>query len=262
MQKIHGRPIWYELSGIPDKRQHTEQFYSRLLGWTVQDSGMEGFSYRLARSGDDMVAGMMDLCSQDNGTPPCWMTYFAVDDADRCAAAAEQAGGSILRPPADIPDTGRFAILADPQGAAFGILQPVQDKGDPAGTAFDQNKPGHGHWHELMVPDPQAALSFYADLLGWRASTKVPMDGEEIYQLFAHEGQDIGGMHGMPMAPSPMWLPYFGVQDVTDAVRRIPDLGGSLVHGPQEVPGGAFIAIAQDPQGVIFAIVGPEHASQ
>ncbi|WP_372800815.1 VOC family protein [Paracoccus seriniphilus] len=262
MSKMHGRPIWYELAGTSAQRKQTEDFYSQLLGWDVQDSGMEGFSYRLARSKGDMVAGMMDMPAEAGDMPPFWMTYFAVENADVAASAAAKAGASLHRPPADIPGTGRFAILVDPQGAAFGILQPEEMKDEPAGTAFDQDKPGHGHWHELMTTDPQAALTFYGDVLGWSKSIEVPMGSEGIYHLFSHDGQDIGGMQGMAHAPHPMWLPYFGVNSVRNAVDRISALDGTVIHGPQEVPGGGFIAIALDPQGAMFAIVGPESLTE
>lgn len=261
MNKIHGRPIWYELSGNPDLRQQVEDFYTRLLGWEIVDSGMEGFSYRLARFEDEMVAGMMDMPADTAAMPPLWMIYFAVDNADEAVSAATQAGAVLHRPPADIPGTGRFALLADPQGAAFGVLQPQPMDDDSAGTAFDQQKTGHGNWHELMSPAPQAALEFYGGLLGWQKSTEVPMDEKGVYQLFSHDGQDIGGMHTMVMPSGPMWLPYFGIADVSAAVAKIPELGGIVIHGPQEVPGGAWIAIAQDPQGAMFAIVGPEKTS-
>jgi predicted enzyme related to lactoylglutathione lyase len=77
------------------------------------------------------------------------------------------------------------------------------------------------------------------------------------YQLFAHEGADIGGMMGLGQAAKPNWLPYFGVDGaVSDTIAGITAAGGHVHHGPVEVPGGAFIAIAQDPQGAWFAVVG------
>lgn len=54
-----------------------------------------------------------------------------------------------------------------------------------------------------------------------------------------------------------MWLYYFGVPSIDEAVTRITDNGGSIMHGPSEVPGGALIVQAADPQGALFALVGP-----
>ena len=74
--------------------------------------------------------------------PPFWMIYFAVDDADKAAADIAAAGGRVHREPADIPGTGRFAVVGDPQGAGFGILQPEPMPDGGAGNAFDQQKAG------------------------------------------------------------------------------------------------------------------------
>lgn len=264
-KSFHGKPCWYELATSKGNLTAAETFYGKILGWTVQDSGMEGFDYHLARSGDDMVAGMMVMPDDVAAMPPFWMIYFDVDDADRIAAAAKAAGGTVHREPADIPGTGRFAILADPQGAAFGILQPDLSsmsaadiaKVEEGASAFSQGKPGHGAWNELMSTDPAAGFAFYAGLFGWSKGDAVDMGAMGTYQLFRHDGADIGGMMGLGDAPVPNWLPYFGVEGVADATTAITAAGGHVHHGPIEVPGGSYIAVAQDPQGAWFAVTGP-----
>lgn len=256
MATLHGKPCWYELS--TSDLDAAEAFYAAVLGWSVRDSGMPGFTYHLAEAEGDAVAGLMTTPPQAAGVPPHWLIYFAVGDADGTAAAVAAAGGRIFAEPADIPGTGRFAVLADPQGAAFGILQPVpMDSSDPAGNAFDQQKVSHGNWNELMTSDPDAGFGFYADLFGWKKAQAVDMGEMGIYQIFSHDGAEIGGVMGLGNAPVPCWLPYFGANGVTAAIGRITAAGGTLAHGPFEVTGGAFIAVAQDPQGAWFAVVGP-----
>ena len=137
---------------------------------------MEGFDYHLASADGDMVAGLMVTPAEAGAMPPFWMIYFAVDDADKAAADIEAAGGEVHREPADIPGTGRFAVVGDPQGAAFGILQPEPMPGQAAaGNAFDQQKAGHGNWNELMTTDPEAGFRFYSGLFGWQKSQAVDM---------------------------------------------------------------------------------------
>lgn len=245
-----GKPVWYELTTTDFEAARS--FYSKVLGWSVADSGMAGFDYQIASADDAMVAGMMKPPHPE--VPPNWGIYFAVDDCDATAKAAEASGGRICAGPTDIPQVGRFAALSDPQGAMFCIL-----KGEGADSqAFDQSKMGHGNWHELMSPDPKAGLSFYSDLFGWKASTSMDMGAMGTYQMFSHDGKDIGGMMGQGNSPVPCWLPYFGANGVGAAIERIRSAGGSIVHGPMEVPGGAWIVVAQDPQGAHFAIVGPK----
>lgn len=245
-----GTPVWYELS-TPDP-DAAGRFYGKVLGWSVADSGMEGFDYHVAQIGGAMVAGMMT--PPEAGIPPHWAIYFAVDDCDKMAKAAEAAGGRIYMPPTDIPNVGRFAVLADPQGAVFCILK---GEGGDSG-AFDQTKAGHGNWQELMTPDPKAALAFYGKLFGWTESRVHDMGAMGGYHIISHGGKEIGGMMGQGNSPVPCWLPYFGANGIDAAIGRIGSAGGKLVHGPNEVPGGAFIAVAQDPQGAHFAVVGPK----
>ncbi len=245
-----GTPVWYELS--TSDVDAAQRFYQKVIGWTVADSGMAGLDYRLASVGAAMVAGMM--VPPMEGVPPWWAIYFAVDDCDKAAATLTAAGGKVHVPPTDIPGVGRFAIVADPQGAAFGLLK---GQGDGS-VAFDQKKTGHGNWHELMSTDPKAGLAFYGKLFGWTASTAMDMGKMGTYQIFAHQGQEIGGMMGLGNAPVPCWIPYFGVDGIDAAITRIEANGGTKHNGPIEVPGGAFIVVAADPQGAHFALVGPK----
>lgn len=256
-----GTPAWYELTTSKGDLTGAGEFYTKILGWQVMDSGMEGFSYHLAISDGDMISGLMEMPPDACDMPPSWMLYFAVDDADAAAKDIVAAGGKIFREPENIPGTGRFAIACDPQGAGFGIIQLEPMENGQDGAAFDQTKAGHANWHELMSTDPEAGFAFYSKMFGWQKSDAIDMGEMGTYQLFSHESADIGGMMGLGNSPAPCWLPYFGVNGVSAAIDRVKDGGGTLIHGPQEVPGGAFIAIAQDPQGAHFAVVGPKEAS-
>jgi hypothetical protein len=76
------------------------------------------------------------------------------------------------------------------------------------------------------------------------------------YQLFEVAGVQIGGMMNRSNFPRPMWLYYFGTSNLDDAAKCVADNGGTILHGPTEVPGGSFIVQARDPQGAMFALVG------
>ncbi|SDE73731.1 VOC family protein [Rhodobacter capsulatus] len=252
---FHGVPIWFEgMVADPDAAQ---DFYAKVFGWDWGDAGMEGFDYRLARSGADLVAGLMALKDCTEGTPPNWTLYLAARDCDATAAQLRDLGGQVLKAPADIPGTGRFAILADPQGAVFGILTPLPMDPPPPGGAWNPRAPGHGAWIELMTPDPKAALETYRKLFDWRPDMHVDMGPAGGYHVFAHRGAQIGGMMGQGQAPCPTWLPYFGVTSVSKTLEVITAAGGTVLHGPTEVPGPAYVAACRDPQGAHFAVVGP-----
>jgi len=246
----HGSPCWFELSTADTAA--SQSFYGPLLGWSFVDSGMPGMTYTLATAGGDMVAGLMQ---PDSPMPEFWLIYLQVGDCDAAAAQVQALGGGLHRPPEDIPGTGRFAIVTDPQGVAFGLLQPLADDS----AAFDQARPGHGNWIELNTTAPEAALAFYAAMFGWAASTVMPMGEMGSYQLFAHNGGDIGGMMRLQGAGEmpPHWLPYFGVPSAGAAKAAIEAGGGTVHYGPAPVPGDGFIVIASDPRGAIFGVVGP-----
>ena len=249
MAGFHGLPCWYELStsNIAD----AQTFYANVMGWTVSDSGTPGMDYRIGRAGDAMVAGMMQAGA---GMPTGWTLYFAVDNCDKTAAEAVALGANVIVPPADIPNTGRFSILSDPQGAGFGILQPLPGG---VGGAFDQQKTGHGNWHEIITADSMAALGFYQKLFGWSMTREMQMGPDMMYRIFACNGLEIGGTFA-PSPPTPaFWKPYFGGPSANASMATVKSNGGTILHGPDEVPGGAFTLQIKDPQGVQLALVGP-----
>lgn len=248
-----GFPCWYELSS--QDLDGACAFYGAVLGWQVDSAGMPGFDYRIASSADGF--GVAGLSAAEKGVPSAWTFYLEVANCDATVVQAIEAGGSALVPPTDIPRTGRFAICRDPQGAIFAVLQPEPMDGEaPAVGAHDPKRVGHGAWHELMTSDPAAAFDFYSALVGWTKGAAIPMGDEGDYQLFAAGGTDIGGMHSMGDPGAPAWLSYFKVASVEAAVAAITEAGGTLFHGPAEVPGGDYVAIAADPQGATFGVLG------
>lgn len=260
---FHGKPCWFELATTPDGLSGAMTFYQDLFGWACRDAGVAGFDYHLASHGGDMVAGIMATPAERGAVPPHWTVYIDVDDLDAATGQVATLGGRVLMGPQAVPGTGRFAIVSDPQGAVCGLLEPApMDPQPPSGAgAWNQRKDGHGNWIELMFTDPAAGFAFYAGLFGWTRGEAMDMGPMGTYQLFRWQGDDIGGMMGLGNAPVPAWLPYFGVNGVQAAMERIRDGGGQVAHGPVEVPGGAHIAVAQDPQGAWFAVVGPLSAT-
>jgi predicted enzyme related to lactoylglutathione lyase len=188
------------------------------------------------------------------GAPPSWIGYVAVDDVDASTDKAKALGGAVHVPPTDIPEVGRFAVIADPQGAALAM---IRLQGSDPDQPPAPGTPGRVGWHELMASDREKAFIFYAALFGWEKSDAVDMGEMGIYQLFATGGQAIGGMFDKPpMIPAPFWLYYVNVGDIDAALERVKAAGGTILNGPMEVPGGDWILQGSDPQGAAFALVG------
>jgi hypothetical protein len=235
-----------------------ESFYRRVIGWDAKDSGLADRSYTLLSVGPAMVGGLMPIpeAARANGARPVWTGYIGVDDVDAYAARVKAAGGAVHRAPEDIPGVGRFAVVADPHGAIFNLFKGNSDQ-EPAPAA--PGTPGHVGWHELSAGDGASAFTFYSGLFGWTKAEAMDMGPMGVYQIFATGGAPCGGMMTkMPQTPAPFWLYYFNVDAVESAMARVKDAGGQIIHGPMQVPGGSWIAHGLDPQGAIFAMVGPK----
>ena len=101
----------------------SKEFYTNVFGWEPNDLDMGGMSYTEWKLGDKTIAGMMTMPDMVPAEVPAhWLVYFGVDDTDATVSKATELGASTLVPPTDIPP-GRFAVLADPDGAAFAVIK-------------------------------------------------------------------------------------------------------------------------------------------
>jgi uncharacterized protein len=251
---IRGRFIWHELMTTdPDA---AGAFYSKVVPWKTQPSGMP--SYTLWMAGKTQIGGLMALPdSAEAGTPSHWIVYIATSNVDATVEQAERLGGKVLKSAADIPNVGRFAVLTDPQGAAFAVYTPA----GAAPAAGSSGSPGEFTWHELATTDHAAALRFYSELFGWEKGATHDMGAMGIYQIIDRGGAQVGGLYNVqsPSTP-PHWLSYVRVADVPKATAAAKAAGGRVLNGPHEVPGGSWITMLMDPQGGAFAIVEPPKA--
>ncbi|HYP22042.1 MAG TPA: VOC family protein [Actinomycetota bacterium] len=116
-----GALSWNELS--TNDAGTTRDFYTRLFGWSAETSDMGGRDYTVFSTGDDQVAGMMEISPDMGPMPPSWGVYFD-GDPDAIASRAGELGANVIVPPMDFPG-GRFTHVADPQGAVFGVVKSV-----------------------------------------------------------------------------------------------------------------------------------------
>jgi uncharacterized protein len=251
--------FWYELLAADDAA--AAKFYGDVVGWDARDSGMTdktGVKYTLLFVNETNAAGGLMKLPEDAkamGARPSWVGYVLSENVDADADRVKQLGGKVLRPPGDIPGVGRFAVVADPQGAAFCVMKPFTEGPPPAYPAPDT--PGLIGWRELHTTDWKAGSDFYGKLFGWTKGEGMDMGPMGTYQIFNIDGEMAGGMMNNPNAPHPSWLYYFNVAGIDAAQQRVEKGGGKVLMGPQEVPGGSFILQCLDPQNVAFALVGP-----
>ena len=252
MATPHGTPIWYELT-TPDV-EGAQAFYTDVVGWSVAPSDMTDTGhYRIFTAPDGQGVGGMKTLAGDAPTDPGWYSYVGVRDVDAHADAATRLGGSIHVPPTDIPRLGRFAVIADPQGMTFSIMRADRPGGS---QAFHATAPGHCGWNELVTSDQAAALDFYGTLFDWQNNETMAMGEMGDYCFIEHRGERIGAVMTAGAGWPTRWSYYFNVPSIAAAKDRVERGGGTVSQGPHEVPGGMFIIMGTDPQGVAFALVG------
>ncbi len=257
MPAPRGKFIWYDVMTTDTKA--AAKFYSDVIGWSAETHPMaDGGAYTVFSKGPTMVAGLMAIpdAMRAAGVPPCWSGYVASDDVDADAKRVPASGGAIQRPPTDIPNVGRFAVAADPGGAVFLLFKPNTNE-EPKPVA--PMTPGHIGWHELIAGDPEREFSFYSRLFGWTKDRAHDMGPMGTYQTFATGGAPCGGMmKTSAQMPHPHWTYYITVESVARAADRAVTRGATVLNGPMEVPGGAWIVQARDPQGAHFAMVSAQ----
>ena len=245
-----GRFVWHELNTTDTAAG--ERFYRAITAW-----GMLPFpanpSYRMWTADGVPQGGLMQLPDEAKrmGAPPHWLSYIGVPDVDASVRQAVALGARTFVSPQDIPGAGRFAVLADPQGAVFAVHSSAQPMSKEAAS-----KVGEFSWHELATTNWQAAWKFYEQLFGWRKTSAMDMGPAGTYQMFGRDGFTYGGMCDKPkeMQGPPHWLPYVMVPSIDRALAKITGAGGRILTGPMDVPGGDRVVTCMDPQGAAFAL--------
>ena len=118
--KEHGVFSWNEL--LTTNVSAAKAFYREALGWELEDMSTPGIPYTIAKKGNREVAGIMAIPDNNPGMPPNWGSYVTVDDVDARVARVKSLGGRLCHGPQDIPNIGRFAVIADPQGAMLTMI--------------------------------------------------------------------------------------------------------------------------------------------
>ena len=265
---IPGVPCWVD-AAHPEP-EATLDFYGGLFGWqfeSVLPPESPG-KYFMARVRDGDVAAVGSIPA---GAPPVamWNTYVAVASADDTAARVREAGGTVVTEPFDVMDSGRMAVLSDPEGAVFSVWQAGEHFG-----ARVVNEHGALNFNGLHTRDVQAAKAFYGAVFGW---TTLAIGAGEMWTLPGY-GDDLeranpglremiaqtGGPAGFedvvasinPIAgdqrdTQPHWSVTFGVDDGDAAAAKATELGGKTIVAPFDAPW-SRLTILSDPQGASF----------
>jgi uncharacterized protein len=241
--------VWFDL--VTSDLESATEFYRSVVGWNIRDAMMPGRNYSVISMGSTMVGGLTSQGEQVSANGPSWLGYIGVDDLDESAAHTVKAGGKILKAAEEIPGVGRFALAADPQGAAFILFA---SPGMPVPAPVKAGDLGRVAWHELHTTDTQGAFGFYSSLFGWTEAEGLADLAGTTFGVKPDE-LSAGGIARIDgSAARPAWLHFFNVPNLTDAVARVKQGGGTALP-VKGVSGLGAVAHCVDPQGASFALI-------
>lgn len=246
-QSVFGAPCWVSLTtrDLPT----AESFYQAVLGWEWRQSKLDD-QYRVAVLDGVPVAGISGVTSLWR-TAVAWIPYFAVSSADEAVARSHERGGTTAVGPISFPP-GRAALLADRDGAVFGIWEGELVAG------WESWRRAAPAFVRLHTRDAFDAAIFYGEVLGWGSSTPggYEVHYEENEVVLRGQGDVIARIYSgaVGSAPDPAlrphWQIHFAVGDV-EACARAARAHGGTAH-QQGV--GSTEAILADPDGARFTV--------
>lgn len=237
-----GTPCWAELAS-PDPPAAVD-FYRQLFGWQATTVHRADTHFTLRGLA---VAGLAPARKRS-----AWRAYIACDDTDASVAAAIEAGGRVISAPVNVGDLGRSALVADADGAVFGLWR----RGTFAGAEV-ANEPAATCWTEVATRDPAGATAFYGKVFGWVGQPgQMPMVFD--YREWQVGNRVVGGLVPMgsyfPPDVPPHWRITVEVDDCAATAQRCTDLGGQVFLGPMDLGIGQFAQLF-DPQGAAVGVI-------
>ncbi len=246
-----GKVIFVELV-TPDLAS-AKQFYGGLFGWSFRDIQAGARTYAEASLGGHPVAGLFHKAvPSGEHRQPAWLTFISARDVDVATKTALEHGAKVLFEPHSIPDRGREAVLADPQGAVFAVL--VSSSGDSADVLA---APGEWIWSSLITTDPKIDAAFYQALFSYEIFD-APTDASTQHLMLASDSYARASVNTLPATGPdfhPYWLNYIRVQDAVSVVAKAVALGGRVLVEPRVDRHGGRVAVLADPMGAPFGLL-------
>ncbi|HEU4321902.1 MAG TPA: VOC family protein [Roseiflexaceae bacterium] len=234
------------------------RFYSRVLStgdhplWRAED---------LMNNQGLPIIGLGPRSADYEHLPLQWMPHIQVADVAASVQRAVDLGGSVLMHAKDNDGTSQWAVLLDPNGAAFGLIPVVPAEAIPPVSGDTTAPMGHIAWLDLTVPNASATHDFYRQVVGWTVQNVELEDGDERYTdytLHSNDGNPAAAVchaRGANVGLPPVWLLYLAVGDLAESLRRVEEEGGKVVKTTQGEHGACVYAAIQDPVGVYFALM-------
>lgn len=239
--KAVGTIIWRDLATTaPDKVQ---PFYHNVFGWNFESVNDD---YSLITYQGQNIAGMAKMPS--NSSTNYWLPVISTNNVDNTLSQSKLAGGKTLIKKTTLKGRGELAVIQDPQGAVFSILNTFT--GDPAPLA---KQDGNWIWQEIWTDNISQSQIFYQKLGDFKSTDKTMLG--HSYSYLAINDQPAFGFVKKPNAEVPTtWVNYIKVSDINATVEKIELNGGHVLMAPTKEVRNGTVAIIRDPAGAGFVI--------
>lgn len=233
---------------VPDHERELA-FYSKIL--TTGDAPL--WRDDLMNNRGTPIIGLGARTPEYNMLPLQWMPHFQVADVAASAASAIDLGGKELMHGKDDDGQSQWAVLVDPDGAAFGVIPVVPGESD--GTQQNERF-GCISWLSLTVSDALSSRDFYQQVVGWNAKSIATADSEghaaiiEMYMDNESAAAEIRQLRSEQNSIPSVWLIHLPVDDLVESLRRVSEGGGQVIREYAEEK----YAVIRDPVGVYLAL--------
>ena len=240
---------------VPEHEREV-RFYSRVLTTGENPLWREDLMNNLGTP----IVGLGARSTEYDHLPLQWMPHIQVADVAASVKHALDLGGSELMHGKDDDGKSQWAVLLDPNGAAFGTIPVVPTDAVPP-TDGSEARVGRIAWLDLTVADASATRDFYRQVVGWSVQDVEMDDASERYadySLFGDDGNPVAGVchaRGVNQGLPPIWMIYLPVGDLAESVRRVREEGGKIIKETRGDDGEYASAVVQDPVGACLALV-------
>ncbi|OEF22862.1 VOC family protein [Vibrio rumoiensis] len=239
--KTQGNIIWRDL--VTTSPEEVKPFYHNVFGWQFETINND---YSLITYQGHYIAGMAKVPT--NSTTNYWLPVMSSDNVDLTISKAEQAGATTLIQKTTLKGRGDIAVIQDPQGAVFSVLNTVS--GDPSALP---KQSGNWIWQEVWTQDINQSQQFYQQLDQFSQGKKTI--AQHDYHYLSVNNNPAFGFVKKPNSDVPTtWVNYIKVDDVNETIAKVKQNGGIVLMEPNKAVRNGSVAVIRDPAGAGFVV--------
>ncbi len=245
---------------VPEHEREV-RFYSRVL--STGESPL--WRQDLMNNRGMPIIGLGARSAEYADLPLQWMPHIQVADVAASVERALDLSGSELMHAKDDGGQSQWAVLLDPNGAAFGIIPVVSAEAfsstEGVASRDAAARVGCISWLDLTVSDASTTRDFYRQVVGWSVQDVDMEDASERYadyNMLGDDGNPAAGVchaRGVNLGLPPIWMIHLPVGDLAESLRRVREGGGKIIKETTGADGGNAYAVVQDPVGATLALV-------